>query len=419
MAELTPEQIAAQINERIEGFKEMVSKTPNIEAFNALKADFDKFVQDTDISEFETKIQTVEQSLKALKDRVGKISITHMPGGAGLAERIKTALETDEWKEHIERRAEGQSPVYQLKDITWGAAGGNGTNDVVQNFMPFVIPQYPFEEPFDVRSYMPVGTCDTGSLDYPQELLYTNGMGMVSEAGASSETSVTFQMVTENAHRMATFAEVSRRALRNTVWLSQYLANRFMEKWVALLNAQVIAGDNTGENLNGLITQATDYATAGDFEDTIPAGESTLIDAVIALKSFLYNEANVMANACFVSPVTHYKLTVQKSTTREYAYDQVLAQVDSNGVWRLNGMMLVMSKDVPDDNALIGLVSPNTAQILLNGGIDMDTTNSHASNFTSALVAFRFEADVLFPVYRPYAFAYGDLTTIQGDITSA
>lgn len=414
----TPEEMAAAISESIKDIKQMVEKSATVEALNAAIAEFNTFKDGADLEGHKTKISDLEKTIRKLTDKVGKISITGYPGGASLAARIKEAFSTDVWKKHLENRAEGESPIYALKDINWGAAGGEGVNDVVPNAMPFVIPQYPFEEPFDVRSYVPVGTVDSGSLDYPKEKLYTDGMGVEAETGLSDETTITFEMVTETAHRIATFAEVSRRALRNTAWLSQYLANRFMEKFIKLLNTQVLVGNGTGENLNGIITQASAFPAAGAFTDTIPTGESTLIDAVIAMKSALYNTANVMANACFVSPVTHYQLTVQKTTTREYAYDGVLAQVDENGVWKLNGMVLIMSKDVPDGDALIGLISPNVLQVLMNGGIDMATSQSHSTNFAASLVAFRFEADVLFPIYRPYAFMTDTLATVQADITA-
>lgn len=422
MSEKNIDVMAAEINAKLDTYREMVEKSATVEALNEAVKDFSEFKEKNDISEYQEKTSDLEKQITKLTDKVGKISIASHPGGATLAARIKTALDTDTWQAHLEKRAEGESPVYQLKDINWGAAGGEGTNDVVHNAMPFTVPQYPFEEPFDVRSYIPIGTVDTGSLDYPQELVYTDNMGMLAETGNSSETTITFQMVTENANRIATHAEVSRRALRNTAWLSQYLANRFMEKFIKLLNTQVLVGDGTGENMTGIIPQATVWSITGGlavFEDTIPVGESSLIDAVIAMKSQLYEVANVMANACFVSPVTHYQLTVQKTTTREYAYDQVLAQVGNDGIWRINGMMLIISKDVPDGDALIGLITPNVLQLLFNGGIDMATTQSHASNFIASLVAFRFEADVLFPVYRPYAFLTGTLATVQGDITAA
>ena len=420
MSEKTIDVMAAEINAKLDTYKEMVEKSATVEALNEATKAFDDFKKDNDLTEYQEKQSDLEKQITKLTDKVGKISINDNPGGATLAARIKTALTTENWQKHIEKRAEGESPVYQLKDINWGAAGANGTNDVVHNAMPFNVPQYPFEEPFDVRSYIPVATVDTGSLDYPQELLYTDGMDVQGETGVSDETTITFQMVTENANRIATYAEVSRRALRNTAWLSQYLANRFMEKFIKLLNTQVLVGDGTGDNMLGIIPQATAYATAqAGYVDTIPSGESTLIDAIIAMKAQLYDTANVMANACFISPATHYLLTVQKTTTREYAYDQVLAQVDSHGIWRINGLMLIISKDVPDGDALIGLVTPNVLQLLFNGGIDMATTQSHSTNFIASLVAFRFEADVLFPVYRPYAFIKGTLATVQADITSA
>jgi len=417
----TPEELAKEINEALSGIRDMIKKSATKEEAEALKDDIAKLRNEFPQEEYADKIDSIEQSVKELSNKVKNVSIVGMPNGVTLRDRIKEQLETETWQKHLKNRAEGESPIANIetKDINWGAAGANGTNDVVQNAMPFLVPQYPFEEPFDVRSVFPVGSIDTGSLDYPQELLYTDGMGMLAETGGSSETSITFQMVTENAHRIATFAEVSRRALRNTTWLSAYLANRFMEKFVKLLNTQSLVGDDTGENLNGVYNQATAYAAAGAFTDTIPSGESTLIDAVIAMKSQLYDTANVMANVCMVSPVTHYQLTVQKTTTREYAYEQQLAQVDSMGMWRINGMTLIMSKDIPDGEALIGLVAPTVLELLFNGGLDMSTTQSHASNFIGSIVAFRFEADVLFPVYRPYAWIKGDLATVQDDITAA
>ncbi len=418
---LTPaEKLAVEMNAKLETYKEMITKSATVEALKAAVDDFNDFKEKNDTAEYQTKISGLEKNIKELTDKVGKISIADHAGGKSLAMQIKAGLDTDKWKSHLDNRAEGESPIWQMKDIDWGAAGANGTNDVVQNAMPFEVPVYPFEEPFDVRSYIPVATVDSGSLDYPKELVYTDGMGTLGETGASSETSITFEMVTENAHRIATFAEVSRRALRNTAWLAQYLANRFMEKWVKLLNTEVLVGDGTGEHLNGIITQATAYAVAQPgYVDSIPTGESSLIDTIIAMKSQLYVNSNAQANACWVSPQTHYQLTVQKTTTRAYAYDQVLAQVDNSGIWRINGMALVMSKDIPVGDALIGMVSPNVLQLLMNGGLDMATTQSHSTNFVASLVAFRFEADVLFPIYRPYCFIEGTLSAVQADITAS
>ena len=77
-----------------------------------------------------------------------------------------------------------------------------------------------------------------------------------------------------------------------------------------------------------------------------------------------------------------------------------------------------MSKDIPDGKCLVGMISSNVLELLMNGGIDMSTSNSHASIFTSNQVAFRFEADMIFPIYRPYAFIYDTLADVKTDITA-
>jgi len=420
MADKTKAEIAAeQINAQIADIKDMVNKSATAEALKAATDDLEAFKSETDLTGYETKMAGLEKDIKTLTDKVGKMSIGNVPGGHSLRETIKSVLETDDWVAHLEDRARGKSPKSTLKNIVWGAAGAFGTNDVVHNFMPFEIPQYPFEEPFDVRSIIPTGTCDSGSLDYPQEKAYTDGMGVKGEIVPSDVTELTFDMKVENAHRIPTFAQVSRRALRNTTWLSAYLTNRFMEKFIKTLNTQVLAGDGTGENLNGILTQASAFATGTGLQNTILKDESTLIDSILALQTQLYDTQNCKANAVFVSPITRFQLTTAKTTTRDYANSTVLAQNQETGIWKVGGMSIIETKDVPDGTALVGLILPTVLQVLFNGGIDMSTTESHASNFIASLVTFRFEADVLFPIYRPYAFLKGVLTAVQTDITAA
>jgi len=417
------EKMAKEINDRLAGFQESITKSASKDALDSLILDMKEYqTKNADnLTEYQTKFGDLEQRIKGMSDTLSKMPQT---GNEGRTKNLATAIyeqfKSEAWDAHLERRAEGESPVMQLKDITWGAIGAGGTNDVVHNFMPFQIPIYPFEEPVDMRSIVPLGTCDTGSLDYPQEKVYTDGMKPKPETGASDETDITFEMKVENAHRIATFAEVSRRALRNTRWLANYIAQRFMDKFVKVLNTQVLVGTGVGDNLTGLNTIATSYTLAQPgYVDTIPAGESTLWDAILALNSQLYLKANVYANALFVSPQTQFGLTVQKATTREFAYDGVIVKVDEMGIWRVNGIAMFVTKDIPVGEVLMGVISSSVLELLSNGGITMDTTQSHASNFTASMVAFRFETDILFPVYRPVAFIKGVLSAVQGDITSA
>lgn len=409
-------ELQKELQTKIDGFKEAVSNSATKEELDALKEDVNALKGEDKNQEFQEKISNLEGMIAEQADKLSKMK----PGGgvAGrqpLSEQFKAALQTKEWEEWIERGAKGNSPLLQLKDINWG--GVDQVGGVVQNYMPFSIPIYPLEEGLDMRSILPMGNSDSGTLEYPQEKAYTDGMGVIAESAASSQTDITFEMVTENAHRVATHATVSRRALRNTSWLSQYLASRFTEKFVSTLNYQVLLGDGVGENFNGLYNRAASYAVGGSLANIIPTGESTLIDSVIAMKSQLKEYTNITANVVFVHPTTATQLLLQKATNREFVWSEPISRVDANGYNYINGMMIIESKDIPVGEALVGYVAPTTVQLFNNGPIDMSSSESHGDNFISSLVTFRFEADLLFPVYRENAFLKGDLAAVQADIT--
>ena len=110
----TAEKMAEQVNLAISDIKEMVTKSATVEALNAAVKEFETFKADNDTSEYEEKITALQGDIRKLTDKVGKISIPQTPGGGSLRDRIKSALDTEEWQTHLEKRAEGESPIYQL-----------------------------------------------------------------------------------------------------------------------------------------------------------------------------------------------------------------------------------------------------------------------------------------------------------------
>jgi len=419
----TPEEIAADLNQRMDGFKELIEKSATKEALVVLEGQIKEYQTKSekageDTEEYQLKMDDLTKLVTAQAAKIKKITPAGFNVPVTLASQIEEQLKGEAFQDYaVKRKGKGDGPTMQLKDISWIGTGQVG--EVVQNYMPFQVPIYPDMEMFNIYLLVALGTSSEGSIDYPKEKAYVNEMNNLLETTPSTKTEITFEMVTENAKRTGTHANVSRRALRNTPWLAQYLAGRFMEWFIAHMNTQIIAGDGIAENFDGILSYAPDYALATALQNIIPAGESSLLDAVIALKSQLKSTTNIVANVLLVSSITATQLLLQKSTTREWLQQEPVVQVTENGMTKINGMLVVESNDVTVGAGVVGYFGPTSIQLFNNGGIDLSSTEYHDKNFTSNLVTFRFEADQILCVYKETAFLQGVLATVQGDITAA
>jgi HK97 family phage major capsid protein len=418
VSELTTKQVADQINERMTELKSQLAKSADLDMVKALEADYKEFRSKNEevLKEFESKSTDLENRLKEQIDRMHKSGKQASPSQKSLRSAILEEFKTDKWQDFLQNRGEGASPKMDVKAVTWG--GTDKVDPVVHNFMPFDIPVYPFYEPVDMRLILPVGTSDTASLDFPQRKALTGGVAPVAETTESQATDFTFEMNTVNAVRKATHTDVSRRALRSTNWLANWIAGQFQEEFVKSLNTDIIMGDGTGDSFNGLDDIATAWTAPASMQGKINTGESTLIDAVLAMRTGFYVATNAWPNALFVSPTTAWLLSGAKATTREFVNPNVFAVTNESGVLRIGGITIYVMKDVADDNAIMGLISQQTIELLNFDGITIDSTQYHDKNFTSNLVTFRLESDMLLPIYRPYCFVKADLSAVQTAITA-
>ena len=419
MSEMTTKQVAEEINGRLTEFKSQLEKSATSDAVEALEKDYKEFrtKNEDSLKDFEAKSTDLENRLKESIDRMNKTGAKASPQVKTMRSHILEEFKTEKWSKFLHNRGEGPSPKMDLKEVSW--LGTDKVDGVVHNFMPFQLPIYPFYEPVDMRLILPVGTSDTASLDYPQRKALTGGVVVAAETAESTATDFTMEMKTINSKRKATHTDVSRRALRSTNWLANWIAGQFQEEFVKALNTDIITGDGTGEHFDGLINQATAWTAPTGMTAKIASGESTLIDSVLAMKTGFYLANNAWPNALFVSPTNAWLLDGAKATTREFVNPNVYVQANEfDGVTRIGGITVYASKDVPDNTSVMGLISQNTIELLNFEGITIDSTQYHDKNFTSNLITFRLESDMLLPIYRPYCFIKADLSAVQTAITA-
>lgn len=251
-----------------------------------------------------------------------------------------------------------------------------------------------------VADLMPSGQVSGGSITYAQETAVTDNTAVVAEGATKPESTITLAVVTEALSKIATLLDVSDEMLADVQQIRSYLDSR-LALFVKLEEEdQLVNGSGVGANLLGLMNRA---------------GLQTNIDAVTAAGAIeaIYNQITAIRANAFLEPdgiVVHptdwAQIRLQKDANNQYfgggpftgAYGN--NGIASDSLW---GLRAVVTPAMTLNTILVGAFAAG-AQVWRKGGITVDASSEHASNFASNLVTLRAEERLALAVYRPAAF---------------
>lgn len=119
-----------------------------------------------------------------------------------------------------------------------------------------------------IRDLIPTTPVDGQSYSYYVEKLHTRGAGMVAEGAAKPSSDVTFEVKQDNVRKIAVWMPVTDEALDDIPQLYSYIQELLRYDLKLKEEGQILKGDGQGNNLNGIMTQASAFnaalAQAGD-----------------------------------------------------------------------------------------------------------------------------------------------------------
>lgn len=412
----SPQMLAAILNKKFQEHIDLINKA-------ATKDDWARMVIET--KDILNKVTVTDAAMAEQKKELEKFfdavkkqgeTITHMKSlintpGAGAEsfhDRILKALETGALNDFIEEKSAKSKIQIDTKDLAFTGSYGSGTAQ--HAVMPFAQPQYPDMEAFDVRMVVPTGTIDSEKLDFPQERAasLTDNTAFVAENAETTTNAFGFTMTTVNSKRATAHIKISRRALRNTGWLANYISNRLMALFVKHLNTKVIAGEASGSDLNGLVNQANTFAGT-NFANKI--ANANFMDVLNCAKGEMQASYFLTPNAVLMNPVDATILASTKNTIADWINPATFLQATNVGYNGIFGMRPVNSADIVVGNYLVAAINAAYMQLLFNGPIEILTSDSDDDNFTKNLVTMKLEADVMLPIYNANALMKGTFAT--------
>lgn len=113
-----------------------------------------------------------------------------------------------------------------------------------------------------IRDLLAQGRISSNSLEYVREEVFTNNADVVAEKALKPESDITFSKQTANVKTIAHWVQASRQVMDDAPMLQSYVNNRLMYGLALKEEGQLLNGDGTGDDLEGLNKVATAYDTA-------------------------------------------------------------------------------------------------------------------------------------------------------------
>lgn len=326
-----------------------------------------------------------------------------MARGGSEETAIKSAgaafVESDEYKAFAASNIlPGKSVAVEMKAITSlttnadGSAGDLVRAERVQGMMA-MIP----DRRMTVRDLLAPGTTSASSVEYVQETGFTNLAGMVAEAALKPESSLKFDLKTAPVRKIAHWMLASSEILADAPGLQSMIDYRLRYGLEYKEEGQLLNGDGTGQNLLGLIPQATAYAAA-----FVPSA-LTAIDTMrlAALQAAL---AEYPATGHVMHPTDWARIELTKDTQGRY----IIGNPQGGLAPTLWGLPVVATQAISIDKFLTGAFR-GAAQVFDRMAATVLVSTEDSDNFRKNLVTILAEERLALAVYRPEAFIYGDL----------
>lgn len=286
--------------------------------------------------------------------------------------------------------------IVEVKDIsslTTDAAGSVGALIQPDRAAPVMLPQ----RRMTVRALLAQGNTASGSIEYEREKLFTNSAAPVAEGAAKPQSELQFEDATATVRTIAHWMRASVQVLADAPALSSIIDQRLRFGLSYVEETQLLNGSGTGQNLPGLVTNATAYEAAGGLTATSPLDIVRLMILQVAL-------AEYPANGIVMNPIDMAAIEMLKDGEGRYIIGNPQGTIDK----RLWGLPVVETQAMAVDKALVGAFNLG-AQIFDRQDATVEVSTEDGDNFTKNKVTIRAEERLALAIYRPQAFVYGDL----------
>lgn len=262
----------------------------------------------------------------------------------------------------------------------------------------------PYRRELVLRDVIGAARTTSSSVEYVRETGFTNNARPVTEGTTKPTSDLAFNMYSAPVRTIAHIFKVSRQMLDDGPALAAYIGRRGTYGLKRVEEDQLLFGNGTGQNLNGLVPQATAFAPA------FTSAAETAFDRINQAISQA-EDAEVPVNAVVLNKRDWRKMLGIKDGDERYISGQSPFGLQEPRLWNLP---VVATNAMPVGEFLVGAFG-EAATIFDRLDVEVAISTENTDDFEKNMATIRVEERLAFAVFRPEAFVTGDL---DGVVTS-
>lgn len=249
-----------------------------------------------------------------------------------------------------------------------------------------------------IRDLLAQGRISSNSLEYVREELFTNNAGVVAEKALKPESDITFSKQTANVKTIAHWIQASRQVMDDAPMLQSYVNNRLLYGLALKEEEQLLNGDGSGDDLEGINHVATAYDTS------LNVAGDTRAD-IIAHAIYQVSESEFSASGIILNPRDWHKIALLKDNEGRYIFGGPQA-FTSNIMW---GLPVVPTKAQAVGSFTVGGFDM-ASQVWDRMDATIEVSREDRDNFVKNMLTILCEERLALAHYRPTALIKGTFT---------
>ena len=261
-----------------------------------------------------------------------------------------------------------------------------------------------------VADLMAQGSTDSSSLTYVIEAAFQDLTATVAEKGTKPQLDLSFARRQDNVAKIANVAKVTDEMFQDAPQFEAYLSNRMVFGVKRAEETQLLSGNGTAPNLQGLLNRT----------GLAPAVVTSAGLTAVKIMEAIFNQITALRAVSFVEPdalVIHpndwQTIRLGKDSQGQYYAGGPFTGAYGNGgftnVESIWGLKAVITTAIPQGTVLVGGFQ-ESAQVFRRQGITLEMTNSNVDDFVNNLITLRAEERLALAVYRPAGLGKVTLT---------
>lgn len=311
-----------------------------------------------------------------------------------------------------------QSPAIEfgMKDLVTGLSVTSAGALVTPDWLGLLDGLGQFQRPLTIADLVTRGTTGSDSVEYARVTGFTNNAAPVAEAltdlaigasaggsigtvdsteaGVKPKSALALEKVTANVKTIAHWIPATKRALSDAAQIRTLIDNFLSYGLDEELEDQIVTGNDTGENFEGILEVSGIQAQAFD---------SDLLTTTRKARTLVRTVGRARPTAYAFNPIDNERIDLLKNDNGDFYF----GGPTSNPSAPLWGLPRVESEAIPEGTAIVA--DWRQAVLWDREQAALQVSDSHADFFIRNLVAILAEMRAAFGVIRPKAFVEIDL----------